>query len=164
MIFMGWYSWYESWFPECEPLLLLLPPEANFKELINLTVRSCWNFLFAKRGFIASLIFHLLGAMVGKKISDALWQTPWLFCMLLGFVDFYFGCGKIITNWMGLCTGVWKWTLGSVVHDWQISSNWVNVKVKTNKWWRWESPGVVSVSNHIKGCSVVKCFRGTMWN
>lgn len=88
----------------------------------------------------------------------AILYAPW-FCPFL-----LWACGKIIANWMGLFTGVWKWTLRRVVRDWQISSNWINVKVKTNKWWRWESPGVVSASNHIKGCSVAKCFRETVWN
>jgi len=40
------------------------------------------------------------------------------FCMFL-----FRARGKIIANWMGLFTGVWKWTLRRVVHDWQISSN-----------------------------------------
>lgn len=37
-----------------------------------MTVRPRWNLLFAKRGVIASFIFHLPRAMVEKEIADAL--------------------------------------------------------------------------------------------
>lgn len=163
-LWRSWYSWDESCFPECEPFFLLLPFEANFKELIDLTVRPWWGLLFAKRGNRFSY-FPLTDSNGTRKNSRCLVTDTLAILYAPCFCRFLlWACGEIIANWMGLCTGVWKWTLGSVVLDWQISSNWINVKVKTNKWWRCESPGVVSVSNRIKGCSVVKCFRGTMWN
>lgn len=68
--------------------------ETNFKELINLTERPRWSWLFAKRRFIDPLHFHLLRAMIGKEIADSLWQAPWLFCMLLGLCVFTLGMLK----------------------------------------------------------------------
>lgn len=47
----------------------------------------------------------------------AILYAPW-FCTFL-----LWPCGKIIANWMDLLSGVWKWTLRRVVHDWQVCSN-----------------------------------------